>query len=361
MTTITHEAFIDLEVSLVERVFNGWLEDQDARLKRIERLVKRKKWDDAHDEVNKISFEKAVDESTRYLEVVGMAAVLLGASRISGSEDSFMGANPPREILETARTQVQTVLLINAQESLRTQAHQMVEAARKASLEAETVQKADSQAVRVAMQIGGKTFVDISSSMYVSRLSSFGFLGEAAFSGATEYVINEVMDSKTCPVCQTMNGKTFSVADGLRHAMELLSLQDPNDIKQSSPWPSQSRANVERLGKMSSTDMMNAGLDLPPYHPMCRGIITATGSFKVPALPTLATLQTAAEEAADKVTGNTPVPVPAAATAPAPVKASTAGNEDRKETEEERTEDAGSFQEGGLAVLLQSVFPSLFK
>ena len=357
LTTITHEAFLDLERSLVDRVLDGWLENQSSLLKRLQTAVDKEKWDDAHDLAEQISFETAVGKARKHVQVIGLASILLGASRISGSENSSMADRPPVEILETALTQIETLLVLNAQPALQTQAHGIIEDRRREALESETLEKAESMALRTVIQVGGKSYVDVASSMYVSRLSSFGFLGEAALSGIAEYAVSEILDSRTCPVCQSMDGRVFPVNDALTHATSMLSRQDPNDLRQIAPWPSQSRANVERLGKMSSSDLQANGMQLPPYHPMCRGIATSVGDVSVPSTPVESGLQTLGT--VEVAPGRSLSEGGASATAATDLMFQIGENKDRTR-QEDRTDDLPSLDRKAAEDLLKKMFPSLF-
>ena len=51
--------------------------------------------------------------------------------------------------------------------------------------------------------------------MTTSRLITLGFLSQAETGGTKTYQIDKVLDDKTRPVCQYMNGKTFQVEPGM--------------------------------------------------------------------------------------------------------------------------------------------------
>ena len=58
---------------------------------------------------------------------------------------------------------------------------------------------------------GGKVAADLGAQLTTSRLVSLGFLSEAQKLGVSKYQVDEVLDDRTCPVCEYMNGKTFDV------------------------------------------------------------------------------------------------------------------------------------------------------
>jgi hypothetical protein len=105
-------------------------------------------------------------------------------------------------------------------------------------------------------------------------MSSAGFLLEAASRGIQHYRVSEVMDAATCPICAEMHNKHFPVSDGLALSGAIMSATDPESLKSIAPFPSQSASNVKAVSNMSQGQLVGAGLNLPPYHPNCRGIAT---------------------------------------------------------------------------------------
>ena len=111
-----------------------------------------------------------------------------------------------------------------------------------------------------------------------SRLISLGFLDQAQQDGQQQYQVTEILDDRTCPVCQYMHGKIFDV--GAQHArvMQALGTDDPADLKTIAPWPGQSGDDLAELKGMSLDEMQDAGYGSPPYHPRCRGFLVPLGS-----------------------------------------------------------------------------------
>lgn len=133
-----------------------------------------------------------------------------------------------------------------------------------------------------AAVMDNRELVDITASMTTSRLINFGFLSEAVTMGITTYVVNEVLDDRTCPVCRMMHGKTFKVVDEYSKLMTALSTSDPQELKSIAPWPKQSKAGVAALEGMSNEELQLAGYGSPPYHPRCRGMLDNEGTVLEP-------------------------------------------------------------------------------
>ena len=112
----------------------------------------------------------------------------------------------------------------------------------------------------------------------ISRMSTAGFMFQAQARGIQEYVVSEVMDAVTCPICSSMHGKRFPVAAGMAKSLSIMQATDPDALKTIAPFPSQSAANVKRVQRMDQGQLIGAGMELPPYHPYCRGIATIVQS-----------------------------------------------------------------------------------
>lgn len=89
------------------------------------------------------------------------------------------------------------------------------------------------------------------------------------------YEIVNPSDHRTCPVCSHMNGKTFTVSQGVSQMDADMKAKKPGDVKSTHPWlsPSRLKAISPKAGKSSAKDsaaLAKAGLALPPYHFRCR-------------------------------------------------------------------------------------------
>jgi hypothetical protein len=71
----------------------------------------------------------------------------------------------------------------------------------------------------------------------VARAHSFGFLDWAWRSGVDYYKISSVLDQRVCAACLAMNGKIFSVRDGMKFRERFLSVVGDKDrMKQAVPF-----------------------------------------------------------------------------------------------------------------------------
>jgi hypothetical protein len=85
------------------------------------------------------------------------------------------------------------------------------------------------------------------------------------------------MDGRTSEFCQMINGKTFLVEDARSTIVQVLNLDNPDDAKHITPWPSQSKASLANLSKLSAQELTNLNLHVPPFHPGCRTLCVVVG------------------------------------------------------------------------------------
>jgi hypothetical protein len=119
----------------------------------------------------------------------------------------------------------------------------------------------------------GRVMTDVASNLTTSRLVSYGFLSQAQAQGATTYEITAILDDVTCPVCKALNGRKFDVTSAQHRAEQMLGTDNPEDLRQMAPFPSQRASDVAKLSQMSSDQLMNSGWAIPPFHPSCRCLL----------------------------------------------------------------------------------------
>jgi len=137
-------------------------------------------------------------------------------------------------------------------------------------------EKADPNRNQVKINVAGKNYFGLAASIQVSRLSAFGFLAEAADAGILNYRIDAVLDERTCEVCRQMDGWVFPVEAGMALAQQIMDTDDPDTLKSIAPFYAQNKASLAALKGYATEDFINEGMSLPPFHPLCRCILTPT-------------------------------------------------------------------------------------
>lgn len=281
MTPIKNEAFIDLESSLSSKLSASWVLLWTPIQTKVIKAIEDRDWVKAHALLDSVDMAKAVKPHLKFAKTVGMSSLLLGASRVVPPRESTIFSDPPLDLLKSSLTQFEMLTSRNANEGLKNEAHNLL-----IELEVQVQDddlnivlkkgKLDPLSFTRKVFLRGKQFLGLASEIQVSRLSSYGMLVESFAKGIKTYTINEVLDTRICPVCREMHGKTFKVSTGIIHAARYLELTDPDEMKFIAPFPRQSKAGLQALRAMSNLELETAGISLPPFHPRCRGIISMT-------------------------------------------------------------------------------------
>ena len=105
---------------------------------------------------------------------------------------------------------------------------------------------------------------DITAESLLVRSKAFGNVFGMEEVGIKEYTIFAMGDERTCPVCQELDGRSFSVTAAADVCRNVLELTDPEDVKNALPWTSTPPIGV------SSAKLISQGRMLPPIHGHCR-------------------------------------------------------------------------------------------
>jgi hypothetical protein len=271
MPTVDPRLHLTLERTLNRRL----LEALRPLLESYYRAVKARV--DAHDWAGAIDAAKHFDASPvaganrEFIRYMLLSFANFGAKRASGDLNRKVSVDASPVVNQTADTMVQaishdlTLAVINA-------ALQLI-----AKLQANPVvqKKEPWEYVQdfVSFAQPGNDTLKLISSQNSSRLSTWGFVAEAQTVGVTKYRVTAVLDGRTSKFCRFINGHVFEVKDAARSIDASLSVDDPNDLKTVQPWPSQTKAAMAEYADMSTQDLVDANLHIPPYHPNCRTML----------------------------------------------------------------------------------------
>ena len=125
----------------------------------------------------------------------------------------------------------------------------------------------------------------ILSNLATARAHHFGFLDWANDSGVEYYKIVSVLDAKTCEACAFMNGKVFSVHDGLQYKSAFLATNGDKD-KIKADFPFLTKNDLDKIEGIVNTDKIAqdtykrdsfapVAFYFPPFHPACRCTVVA--------------------------------------------------------------------------------------
>jgi len=287
---IKNEAFLVLEFSLAQRLDTATKKEYLPKIRRAASDAIKGDFVSAHEEVNSINLTEAVESERKFIDLVGMQAILFGARDFHSAKNTSFAGNPPPVELKNATDTITKMLIQNTTEAVKSNAHNLLDIEQVAQNESEIViQKATTKGFvrNFVSSVGkkGRGFVDIGSSLHTSRLASWGFTTEAELLGQTSFIVSEVLDGRTCPVCNLMNGKVFPVNTAKLRLESQLSINDPLELKAVAKWPSQTKSGIAKLESMSDSELISAGWDTPPYHPRCRGVLRRTNKIAPLTIP----------------------------------------------------------------------------
>jgi len=334
--TVDNEAFVALEESLsrdAQRALRGPLEEAVAEIKR---LIAAERFDEARALAASVSLQdeaRALEEQLRFRFV---QAAMFGAQQITPvdeiSEEAVevvFGVLPEavqQFCLGVERASAES--LVGTVDALTREGERLVAERAEAEIrkQAQTVDEL-SDAIEAAVFGNQRMLVDVGANLSTSRLVSYGYLAEARQRGISTYQISEVLDSRICPVCRRMHGRTFAVEPAFEKVDRLLRIADPKELKQADPFPKQTKAALAEMDKWTKKDFEARGFIVPPFHPLCRGILVRRGTVerfpavdipKPPVDPGTVVVDPGGVPVGPQVVEPPPLPVPPPPAPPAP-------------------------------------------
>ena len=269
------ESFLVLEDSLTIRLSNAFKRRNKETIENIDKALKDKDFPMAYHYVTQLTY-LGIDEEDDYIKFILGSAFLLGQSFVTPIDKTAAREDGlPNDIIDIQANSLRQELEQRTTDKIQTEANGMV-----ASLEeVEFYPKEDEPSSFIDGVMKGSTVV--LTSLFVSRMITYGFLVQSEIVGDFTYQVSEILDKKTCPVCRVMHGKTFTVRKSLTQIETILRTVDSQEVAGLAPFPSHSKAGVEILESMSEQELEDAGWSTPPYHPACRGTLVKDGTIKV--------------------------------------------------------------------------------
>lgn len=268
--TVKTEAFLALEKSLVSNL----AKKSKPYITRVATLVgthlNKSEYTKAYAAIDELDASTIIDKQSGFIKYIAVQAVLYGARDFSPAKETKVFEEGMPELIDLAVASSTFNIGRTLTKRLQYIMRRLVEVAENESL----VFKSDKVRAFVSTVLkSGGLALDIGSSLHTSRLATWGFLQEATLIGHATFRVSEILDTHICPVCRIMDGRVFSVSTSIGRVERLLTITDPNELKSISPFPPQSAAAIKRFRSMSDQELIDAGWETPPYHPLCRGIL----------------------------------------------------------------------------------------
>lgn len=294
MSAVAPRAFLALEASLTHRLQATYSSLTSRLVGTMGEAVRLEEFNKARSYLDQIDFDDVYTLNEDYIRYVSYVAMLFGASRVTDDPvNSAVGLGFEKDLIEQVMGSFRIFLQVNAEEKIKGYALQLIakketpdpprppqppEPGYLGSVMKASQKKSAIRPFESFVNDYGKAFFNTASSLHTSRLAAYGYTAEAGYLGITEYQIDEQLDGRTCPVCNYMNGKVFSVSDARNLLDTVVRTQDPDEIKNLQPWPNQSRASMAEFTSLSDDKLVSRGWHVPPFHPRCRGLLSKASS-----------------------------------------------------------------------------------
>ncbi len=281
----TNRSFITLEESLARKLYLDWRRRTANEITLIAtKHARAGEWSEAKRAIRGLTFAPTLEAKAGLIDQIALSAYLLGQSFFTGGvvrNGELARKREPEPIQIFMTPGIMAVGLEQSMEAVRLEALKVLDEWEQQVTEAQTVFKAVipgfASKLNSAVANGGQA-IDTAANLTTSRLSSFGALSQADAMGIGSYQISEILDTLTCAVCRRMHGRKFRVKKALQQTEQILLTQNPQELATSQPWANQSRQGISDLSNMSEDQLVEKGLNRPPYHPACRGILVPVGT-----------------------------------------------------------------------------------
>jgi len=283
---IGHRAFLDIEHATAQPVVEAWRKYFLGIEHNLKRAINVKNWTLAGSIVDSINTEHLVLDHAKRTNLLATAALLLGVSRVREIRDYRLSPDNVRSV-GNGVTQWGFVVGRNLAATVRKRLHVKIAAIehgvrqKPQIIKDEIEQELQTESPEIWMEVEdlmedatefGVSMSTLAASLLTSRLSNYGALSTMYSAGAERYMISAILDDNTCDVCEALDGQIFPVADGVRQATAVMDAEDPDSLADIAPWPDQDEDSVNSIQDADAQDLVDAGLQLPPYHPFCRCI-----------------------------------------------------------------------------------------
>lgn len=271
--TIEHNEFLELDKALLTVIMDAW---EPVAQKVLGELLKAYSDDDLQgvwDAINAVDIGEAVQGKKPALKTLNKASLLFGATRLSVEDDLRIFSSDDYNFGMVKAPWLLQLGLDRASVRVREALGQIVNKELEGNRGVVTVLKADVVKGFVSALGGAIEGVDelaLAASLHTTRMASFGYLVEATLVGETKYIINALFDSRTCPVCAHLEDKVFEVRTQYDRTVKVFAATTVDELKRLAPWPSQSKAELQKFYSMTAEEIQAAGYGAPPLHPLCR-------------------------------------------------------------------------------------------
>jgi len=279
------ESYVVIEQALKKALEKSWKKKAKPLFKSLMDAVKSDDYKAIDELVNSITLESCLDGKEKLVKFYSTQALYFGVSRLIDPDDSGVKKDKlAKEWVDKSFNNLSMVLQVISK-TLQKIVRDMITSELNRQHSANytpgvVIQKGEvihdfvSSANQAVVGAGGNIF--LATSLHTSRLASMGYLMESVIMKKETYIINAILDTRTCQVCEIMNQMVFQTKTLWTRMTQAIEATTVEDLKRLSPWPSQTKAGIETLNSMTTQEIVDSGYDAPPFHPLCRCFIDST-------------------------------------------------------------------------------------
>lgn len=269
--------FLELEAQMMRRLRKTW-KPMAAKLQaQVVDAINAGDFASAYDLAREVDLTDVGEKNRQYIKYMLLANANFGARLVSDTKTTFVSTGTFDTMLDKVTDNFCRSLEHNATVQTYKAIVQSIAEAEKALDSVQKAAKPRYVKEFVDFTEEGDDMLQLISSLHSSRLAVWGFAAEAEVLGLTQYKLSAVLDGRTSDFCRMINGKTFEVEDARKSINEILSVENPDDVKVLQPWPKQDKASMEELSGLTAQELTARGLHIPPFHPKCRTMLVRVG------------------------------------------------------------------------------------
>lgn len=273
--------YIDIEQALMKRLLEAWRPYAAEAFVAINAAMVAKEWDKARDLAGRVDLAEIGAANKEWIKANLYTAAKFGASLSNTNYPLALTVGQYDNLLN----RIYRVFGMYLSYAGTTRVYErIIQSITDAEAESRKAEKAEVETATpryvkefVSFAAEGDRALKLISSLHTSRLAAWGFTAEAEVMGYERYQLVAVLDNRTSEFCRMIDGRTFEVAAARKKLDEVLSAQDPEDLRTLQPWPKQDQKSIGEFMEMGEDELAAEGLMIPPFHPHCRTILAKIG------------------------------------------------------------------------------------
>jgi hypothetical protein len=278
---------LKVERALNARLLRVWQPIAREAFAKVREALQARDWKAAYDAANALDLAHVASKNREFIKYYLLGAGIFGGRVAQFGKDPQIAEGNYEGLLAKVANQFSASVTQSVTAQARQKLLDLINSEQYGKVQKADVPKRFVEPF-VSFQETGSKALQLLSALHSSRLAVWGFTGEAGSLGVDRYRLTAVLDGRTSPFCDMIDGTEFEVDRARGRITDILSVENPEDLKTLAPWPDQSRAGIAALEGLSNEELAARGYDVPPFHPWCRtlcALVDETYDGEVGSLP----------------------------------------------------------------------------